>query len=424
MPVNRVTFSTNVLILEDNIRKVQEQYNAAAVPATTGLRLNSLSDDTTQISRLFSLRSMVVDNEQYQKNIVGTKRLLEFTDSRLAQTSDVLDRIRDTAVRGNDASVSSSQRELLSDQIASLKEELLSHANAKIENRYIFAGSKFTTEPFTGEPTTFNGNSTSTVNQVTSTLQMTTNLDSEELFMGNVDTAVGGDLATTLKDSDGVSLDLSSGDTITVAGTIGAAFSTTFSISSTTTLTDIAASLQVAIRANGAGTETVTVRADGSLRVTAGATQIDSLTMSITDNTAFNDAFTFPTTIAAAGTGDSDTLLSGTGEDIFDVIDDLQDAVALGDADEIGVHMDRLDNALEQVVVGRTRIGTRIQQLEAIELSLSEDNIKFISDLSNIQDANIDEVLSKLVTKETALRVVYASSSRILSATSNLQLNV
>ncbi|EKD42163.1 MAG: flagellar hook-associated protein FlgL, partial [uncultured bacterium] len=297
MSISRVTFSTNILTIQDNLRRVQDSYNKAAIPATTGLRINSLSDDTSQISRMFSLRSLVADNEQYQKNIGNAKQFLGFTENRITQASDVLERIREILIRGNDASLTGAQREQLADQIAELKEEFVGHANAQIDNRYIFAGAKFTTQPFTGTPTTFNGNTTITVNQVTATLQMNTNLDGNELFIGNVDTAVSGDLATTLKDSDGVNLDLESGDTITVAGDIGGAFSSTFTLSSTNTLSDIASSLQTQIRAAGDGTETVTVQGDGSLQVTAGATAITNLTMSVTGKTAFNTAFTFPTTI-------------------------------------------------------------------------------------------------------------------------------
>lgn len=424
MTTSRVTFTSNLLIIQDNIRKVQSDYNLATIPATTGLRINTLSDDTSQISRLFSLRSLINDSAQYQKNITSTRRFMSFVENRLTQGSDVLERIREVALRASDATVSSAQRQQMSDQLDDLKTEFLGHANANVDNRYIFAGAKFSTIPFSGTPTVFNGNNTITNNQVTSTLQISTNLDGEEVFIGNVDTAVGTDLATTLKDSDGVSLGLSNGDTITVAGTIGGAFSTTFSITSTTTLTDMATQLQTILRANGAGTETVTVQGDGSLRVTAGATQIDDLTMSISGNTAFNTAFTYGTTIAALGTDDSDTLLSGSGEDIFDVIDDIQTAIASGDIDSIATHMDRLDNAIEQLTAARTKIGTRQQQLDAVELALSEDSLKFTSDLSDIQDANIDQVMTKLVSQETALRVVYSASSRILQTASNLQLNV
>ncbi|EKD42234.1 MAG: Flagellar hook-associated protein 3, partial [uncultured bacterium] len=124
------------------------------------------------------------------------------------------------------------------------------------------------------------------------------------------------------------------------------------------------------------------------------------------------------------GTGNSDTLKSGTGEDIFDVIDDIQTAVASGSPTDMATHLDRLDNSLEQLVSGRTKIGNRLQQMDIVESQIGDDNIKFISNLSEIQDAEIDQILTQLQMRETAMKVVFASSSQILSATANLQLNV
>ncbi|EKD42164.1 MAG: hypothetical protein ACD_73C00294G0002 [uncultured bacterium] len=100
----------------------------------------------------------------------------------------------------------------------------------------------------------------------------------------------------------------------------------------------MASSLQTKIRAAGDGTETVTVQADGSLRVTAGATAISGLTMSITGKATFNTAFTFPTPIAIAGTGDSDTLTAGASShaasliSLDSAVDGTPDSIAASDS--------------------------------------------------------------------------------------------
>lgn len=128
--------------------------------------------------------------------------------------------------------------------------------------------------------------------------------------------ASGTDLATDLRTTDGTTLGIDSGDTITIGGSVGATpLATTITVSSTTTLAGIASSLQTALRAAGDGTETVTVRTDGSLRVTSGAAAITSLALSISGNTTFNTAYTFATPITAGGgTGDSADV-SVEGED-------------------------------------------------------------------------------------------------------------
>ncbi len=425
MSYGRITFSANMLLMKTNLERVQRQYQEASVPATTGLKINNLSDDSAATSILFSVKARVSDTEQFQKNLSTTNNLLNYTESRLSLGGDVLQRTREAGLRAVDGSLTETELSQLADQINQLKSEFLGHANAKLDNRYIFAGTKFSTQPFNGTPTDYNGNSTSILAQISSTLSMQVNVDSATVFMGDIATAVGTDLATTLKDSNGVGLGMAAGDTITVGGTIGAAFTSTFAISATTTLTDIASQMQTIIRANGAGTETVTVRPDGALRVTAGATAIASLTL--TTDSAYNptiisDAFTFPTPIAIAGTGDSDTLQTGSGEDIFDVFDDLETAVSSGDPTDISTHLDRVQHAIDQFLSARGTIGNRLQQTDAVETSLGEDSVRYIQYLSDLQDVNIDEALSNLVAKETALRLVFASSSKVLAAISNIQL--
>ncbi len=130
---------------------------------------------------------------------------------------------------------------------------------------------------------------------------------SNDFFTDLSVSATGTDLATELRRTDGTTLGIEAGDTISIGGNVGAtALAATISVTSSTTLADIASSLQVALRAAGNNTETVTVLSDGSLRVTSGAAAITSLALSISGNTTFNTAYTFSTPIAGGGgTGDS-----------------------------------------------------------------------------------------------------------------------
>lgn len=124
----------------------------------------------------------------------------------------------------------------------------------------------------------------------------------------NTEAATGTDLATGLHDADGDHLRIAVGDVITFSGTVTGAIGGSLTVTGTTTVNDIATALQTAIQAAGAGTETVTVRPDGSLRVTAGATAITNLQLSITGKANFNAAFDYASPIASAGTGDSSAL--------------------------------------------------------------------------------------------------------------------
>ncbi len=133
-------------------------------------------------------------------------------------------------------------------------------------------------------------------------------------FFTDVTTAAASTtLLTDLRNTAGTHLDVSSGNTITVAGSVGGtAFSANWAVSSTSTLGDIVTFIQNTLRgvADADLTETAVLQADGSIRVTSDATHaITNLTATIAGNTTFNTAFTWPVNIAAGGgTGDSTDL--------------------------------------------------------------------------------------------------------------------
>ncbi len=123
--------------------------------------------------------------------------------------------------------------------------------------------------------------------------------------------AIGSDHAATLRSGTGDHLGVESGDVIQFSGTLGTAFTASLTVDADTTLDDIASGLQAALRAatGASGTETVTVDTDGSLLVTSGLNAITGLSVSITGNTAFNNEFALPASIAGGGaTGSSSEL--------------------------------------------------------------------------------------------------------------------
>ncbi len=426
MPVERITFSAQQSLIRDYLLKAQRDYNKISVSATTGKKVNILSDDPANLSRILSLRSQVSAQDQYGFNLTHSRSVLEYTDSRLGQMADVLGRIRNIALEGNNSTSSSTALSELVDEISNLKTEFVGYANSQFENKYIFSGTATNTQPFTGSTVSFAGNTTAIYAQLTQTLQMQMNLDGNALLMGNKATATGTTTALNLRDSGDVSLGLAAGDTITIGGTVGAtALNTTITVSSSTTLSSIASSLQTALRAAGDNTETVSVTGSGTLQVTSGAGAITGLTLSVSGNTTFNTAMTFATPIAGGGaTGASAALLSGTGEDIFNVIDSLSTALSDRDATDFATHLQRLDNALIQINEARATVGGRLQQVDSTENFLSSERVRILDQLSLIEDADATDVYTKLANKETVLRLVFQSASKVLSTLSSLSLNL
>lgn len=432
MAITRVTFSSNILLIRNNLSTVQAQYEAASIPVTSGKKINNLSDDATVTARIFSLKSRIKKNEQLQRNVLETRNKVSFTETKVNQSISTMQRLRDLALSGNDPTLSSNQRTKLAEQVTQLKNELLSYANSKNDEKYIFSGTATNVQPFSGTPTTFSSSANNNLNTITINegITMEIGLDGNEIFTGNIATAAGSSLATSLKNSNSIGLGLAIGDTIDISGAVGGVdmAGQTLTITATTDLDDIATAIQTALRsvADGDLTETASVQPDGSIRVTSDSgNDITDLQLTVSGKTFFNTAFDFADTISGGGaTDDSDALQTGTGEDLFDIFDDLATAIEDGDQDAIGANLDRIDNGIAQLVLAQTDIGQKIQRLDSVDDQLVEDSINLVGTLSDKEDVNVDEAISNLVLKETALRMIFQTTSRILQVASGIQLSI
>ena len=176
------------------LAKVQES-------VSTGKRINRLSDDAYGATRAFDLRSFSTSLDQYKRNIDSALPVLEQTDAVLNDATAVLDRAKKIALAMANGTYSAQDRLQSATEIHQTLQQLLGLANTKLAGRYIFAGFKNETVPFTdsGAGVTYNGDNgeITTVTGPTSTL--TTNLLGNTVFQG-AGVAGGVDLFDTLHD--------------------------------------------------------------------------------------------------------------------------------------------------------------------------------------------------------------------------------
>lgn len=130
--------------------------------------------------------------------------------------------------------------------------------------------------------------------------QLPASVTTEVSFVGNLDSDVTSTSASSsillikLFDEDGNSMNLQVGNTISFSGTVDlggsneATISGSYVVTATSSLSDLAAALQTAIRDVGDGTETVIVQSDGKLQITTGSLSIDSLKMECSGKDEFN----------------------------------------------------------------------------------------------------------------------------------------
>jgi flagellar hook-associated protein 3 FlgL len=132
---------------------------------SSGLRVSSLSDDPVAAGEASLLSSSISQDDSFVQTAATTQSLLQVTDSALSSVVTQLTSALSAAVGGNSGTDSSSDLTTLSQQLSSIRDQVVSLANTSYQGTYIFAGSQGNVQPYTVDSstspatTTYNGDS-------------------------------------------------------------------------------------------------------------------------------------------------------------------------------------------------------------------------------------------------------------------------
>ncbi len=164
--------------LPARIAELQEQL-------TTGKRINRASDDASDFAQVRRLAHA-------QERLTQLKRTIEQARAWLSQgldvmntISDVLSSIYELGIQGATETMSQEDRALLAERILTLKEEILSLANAKQGDQYLFGGTQTQIPPFEKQETgsiIYKGNEQPPVRQLTDDQTIPISTTGKDLF--------------------------------------------------------------------------------------------------------------------------------------------------------------------------------------------------------------------------------------------------
>jgi flagellar hook-associated protein 3 FlgL len=101
-------------------------------------------------------------------------------------------------------------------------------------------------------------------------------------------------------------------------------------------------------------------------------------------------------------------------DSLFNTLLRLRTALLEGDQEEIGRSVERLDEDFSRINFARAEFGTRLQNLEAIETQLKDEDVQLRSALSQEVDADIIEAISNLTARQYAFEASLRTTASIL----------
>jgi flagellar hook-associated protein 3 FlgL len=143
------------LVASLNSSTLSEQQLTAEL--SSGLRVSSLSDDPVAAGESSLLTSSISQDDTFVQTASTTQSLMQVADSALSSVVTQLTSALSLAVAGNSGTDSAADLTSLSQQLGSVRDQVVSLANTSYQGVYIFAGSKGNTQPFQDDSGTYQG---------------------------------------------------------------------------------------------------------------------------------------------------------------------------------------------------------------------------------------------------------------------------
>ena len=165
---------------KDQLANLQEQL-------ASGNRLNRLGDDPTASSLVLDFQNSIEKNKAYIQQANSATSFLSTTETSLQSVNDVISRLLELGQQGLNDITSPAGRTALAHEVDGLRTNLLAIANTQAQGKYIFAGTRTTTQPFSGPaagPIAYAGDGNSIDLDVANSTSVSTNLTGEAVFFG------------------------------------------------------------------------------------------------------------------------------------------------------------------------------------------------------------------------------------------------
>ena len=176
-----------------DLQRSKSRYSDVATQLSSGKRIVNVGDDPTGSALVMDFQSSINRNNQYMAQIDTATNLLQGTESALDTVNNSLTRILEIGQQGLTSTGSARARAAIACEVTALGSDLVSTANTQQQGKYIFAGTKTTTMPFSGvvpaappleQTVGYHGDGQDIDLNVSISAKVTTNLPGNTVFYG------------------------------------------------------------------------------------------------------------------------------------------------------------------------------------------------------------------------------------------------
>ncbi len=376
----------------DTILDQQATAARTQLEVATGKRMQNPADDPAAATKALSVRGLLSETQQYAANIDSARSYLNVEESVLINVGDVLQRVRELAVRANNGILTDEERSAVAAELEERLEELLGLANTRASNgEYIFSGFQSRTRAFTPNAASgydYQGDEGQRFLRVSASMQIAVSDSGAEVFR---DVRTGnGTFAVNAAAGNGGSGVIDHGSVTNPGLWVPDNYSITFTSAPTYEVRDGGGALVV----GGSYVEGSAIAFNGvEVRITGAPVGGDSFSVEPSRN---QDVFTTVSEFVAA-----------LETPVTDAASQAQVTQGVNRA------LANLDQALSNVLVTRSRIGARLNAVEDEAKVNAGVDTQLQQTISDIENVDLAEAVSRLSRQLFALEASQQSFALI-----------
>ncbi len=334
--------------LQENLSRLYENHESLA----SGKRINRPSQDVIGAARALDYRVSIGEREQAVRNSDNAVAYLEAAEGVLGDATSALTRTRELALMAMNGVETGESRSATAKEVRELKKHLLSLANNRFRERYLFSG--FLTDGNAFDPTTYDyrGDANSIEVKVGTESKVKVTMPGTEAF------------AYIQSSHEVVAIEDGARYIHYIPGQV---------IDSTYPRTRV----MVAISTSG------------------DAASVEAELQAGPPYTTVEDSFYF--------------------DNSLQMMDRLQSAMENNDTDRIGAILKPIDDSIGRVTDARAELGARMNFIEGQKDRMENSLLDLQVLLSRTEDADIAEVISEVSKNEVALQALRNTGARLLS---------
>ena len=387
----RISTSTMHDAAVRTMQNAQARLARTQTQMATGLRVQTPADDPAAAVHIIELQRQLAASDQLAVNSTAAQNRLEASEQGLADTTNLLQRVKELTLQANSATIDASDRASIATEIRARTDELMQIANRQDPSGdYLYAGLSATTTPFArvGGSVSYFGDTGSRGVQVAASQRVIDGHSGYDVFQRIP--AGNGKFTTAAASSNTGSGMVDAGAVTNPAAWVADNYSIVFT-----------APGAYEVR-NGGGTVVST-----AAYTSGNAIQFNGATVTISGSPA---------------TGDTFAIAAGGSRDLFATLDTLATTLGSGTVTQaqraqftttIGGVLAQLDQGLNHVLSLRAEVGSRLAAIDTAATTRADAKLTLETAMSNLKDIDYAEVVSRMNQQLAGLQAAQQAYAKV-----------